>query len=64
VWVRDAKIGLSDYLDRWYRCNPPLDEQQKMITDTSTSLSVSRKTTEASVFKQWSKSRTAKTTVM
>ncbi|ENH63556.1 hypothetical protein FOC1_g10000055, partial [Fusarium oxysporum f. sp. cubense race 1] len=57
-------IGLSDYLDRWYRCNPPLDEQQKMITDTSTSLSVPRKTTEASLFKQWSKRRTAKTTVM
>ncbi|KAF5696988.1 transposase [Fusarium mundagurra] len=25
VWVRDAKIGLSDYLDRWYRCNRPVD---------------------------------------
>ncbi|KAL7755481.1 hypothetical protein ACKLNR_014579 [Fusarium oxysporum f. sp. zingiberi] len=64
VWVRDAKIGLSDYLDRWYRCNRPVDERQKMIMDTSTSLSVLRKTTEASVFKQWIKSRTAKTTVM
>ncbi|OBS16461.1 hypothetical protein FPOA_12113 [Fusarium poae] len=64
VWVRDAKIGLSDYLDRWYRCNRPVDERQKMIIDTSTSLSVLRKTTEASVFKQWIKSRTAKTTVM
>jgi hypothetical protein len=20
VWARDAKDGLSDYLDRWYRC--------------------------------------------
>ncbi|KAF5597261.1 hypothetical protein FPCIR_3688 [Fusarium pseudocircinatum] len=64
VWVRDAKIGLSDYLDRWYCCNQPVERQQKMITDTSTSLSVPGKTTEASVFKQWIKSRTAKTTVM
>ncbi|KAF6525877.1 hypothetical protein HZS61_011672 [Fusarium oxysporum f. sp. conglutinans] len=64
VWVRDAKIGLSDYLDRWYHCNRPVDEQQKMIMDTSTSLSVPRTTTEVSVFKQWIKSRTAKTTVM
>ncbi|ENH63582.1 Putative AC transposase, partial [Fusarium oxysporum f. sp. cubense race 1] len=63
-WVRDAKIGLSDYLDRWYRCSRPVDERQKMIMDTSTSLSILRKTTEASVFKQWIKSRTAKTTVM
>jgi hypothetical protein len=36
-----------------------LDEQQKILI----SLSVPRKTTEAGVFKQWSKSRTAKTTV-
>uniref|UniRef100_A0A0D2XSY6 HAT C-terminal dimerisation domain-containing protein n=1 Tax=Fusarium oxysporum (strain Fo5176) TaxID=660025 RepID=A0A0D2XSY6_FUSOF len=64
LWVRDAKIGLSDYLDRWYHCNRPVDEQQKMIMDTSTSLSVPRTTTEVSVFKQWIKSRTAKTTVM
>ncbi|KAH7142280.1 hypothetical protein DER46DRAFT_581692 [Fusarium sp. MPI-SDFR-AT-0072] len=49
VWVRDAKIGLSDYLNRWYRCSRPVDERQKMIMDTSTSLSVLRKTTEASM---------------
>ena len=27
VWVRDAKIGLSDYLDRWYCCNRPVPLQ-------------------------------------
>jgi hypothetical protein len=40
VWVRDAKIGLSDYLDRWYCCSRPVDEQQKAIVDTATSPSV------------------------
>ncbi|KAI8402308.1 hypothetical protein FOFC_17615 [Fusarium oxysporum] len=44
VWVRDAKIGLSDYLDR---CNRPVDEQQKAIVETATSPSVPRKTSEA-----------------
>jgi hypothetical protein len=64
MWVRDAKIGLSNYLDRWYRCNRPVDEQQKAIAETVTSPSVPRKTSQASVFKQWVKSRTAKTTTM
>ncbi|KAJ3454567.1 hypothetical protein MRS44_013167 [Fusarium solani] len=64
VWVRDAKIGLSDYLDRWYRCNRPVDEQRKAIAETVASPSVLRKTPEDSVFKQWVKNRTAKTTVM
>ncbi|KAH7459261.1 hypothetical protein FOMA001_g20088 [Fusarium oxysporum f. sp. matthiolae] len=62
VWVRDAKIGLSDYLDRWYRCSRPVDKQQKAIVETATSLSVPRKTSKPSVFRQWVKSRTAKTT--
>ncbi|KAF5261576.1 hypothetical protein FOXYS1_7734 [Fusarium oxysporum] len=64
VWVRDAKIGLSDYLDRWYRCSRPVDEQQKAIVETVTFPIVPRKTSEASVFRQWVKSRTAKTTAM
>jgi hypothetical protein len=64
VWAKDTKIGLPDYLYLWCSCNPPVDEQQKMITDISKSLSVPRNTTEDSLFKQWSKSRTAKTTVM
>ncbi|KAJ0122841.1 hypothetical protein HZ326_31574, partial [Fusarium oxysporum f. sp. albedinis] len=64
VWVRDAKIGPSDYLDRWYRCSRPVDEQQEAIVETATSPSVPRKTSEASVFRQWVKSRTAKTTAM
>jgi hypothetical protein len=64
VWVRDAKIGLSDYLDRWYRCSRPVDEQQKAIVEREASPIVPRKTSEASVFRQWVKSRTAKTTAM
>jgi hypothetical protein len=40
VWVRDAKIGLSDYLDRWYCCCRPVDEQQKAIVEIATSPSV------------------------
>uniref|UniRef100_A0A0C4DIP0 HAT C-terminal dimerisation domain-containing protein n=1 Tax=Fusarium oxysporum (strain Fo5176) TaxID=660025 RepID=A0A0C4DIP0_FUSOF len=64
VWVRDAKIGLSDYLDRWYRCSRPVDEQQKAIVERAASPIVPRKTSEASVFRQWVKSRTAKTTAM
>ena len=62
--MRDAKIGLSDCLDRWYRCNRPVDEQRKAIAETVASPSVLRKTPEDSVFKQWVKNRTAKTTVM
>ena len=62
--MRDAKIGLSDYLDRWYRCNRPVDEQRKAIAETVASPSVLRKTPEDGVFKQWVKNRTAKTTVM
>ncbi|KAL9564044.1 hypothetical protein ACKAV7_011818 [Fusarium commune] len=47
VWVRDAKIGLSDYLDRWYRCSRPVDEQQKAIVERAASPIVPRKTSEA-----------------
>ncbi|KNB04833.1 hypothetical protein FOXG_19422 [Fusarium oxysporum f. sp. lycopersici 4287] len=64
VWVKDAKIGLSDYLDRWYRCSRPVDEQQKAIVERAAFPIVPRKTSEASVFRQWAKSRTAKTTAM
>jgi hypothetical protein len=66
VWVRDAKMGLSDYLDRWYRCSRPTaaDEQQKAIVETATSPCVPRKIHEDSVFKQWVKSRRARATVM
>jgi hypothetical protein len=64
MWVRDAKVGLSGYLDRWYRCKRPVDEQRKAIVEAAASLSMLRKTPEDSVFKQWVKSRTAKTTVM
>ncbi|EGU83980.1 hypothetical protein FOXB_05506 [Fusarium oxysporum f. sp. conglutinans Fo5176] len=63
VWVRDAKIGLSDYLDRWYRCNRPVDEQRGVIIETTASPSVLQRTPVDSIFKQWVKSRTAKTTV-
>ncbi|KAJ3454658.1 hypothetical protein MRS44_013258 [Fusarium solani] len=62
--VRDAKIRLSDYLDRWYRCKRPVDEQRKAIAETMASPSVLRKTPKDSVFKQWVKNKTAKTTVM
>ena len=64
VWVRDAKIGLSDYLDRWYRCNGPVDEQQKAIVETAAPPSVPPKISKGSVFKQWVKSRTAKAPAM
>jgi hypothetical protein len=64
VWVRDAKIGLSDYLDRWYRCDGPVDEQQKATVETAAPPSVPGKTSKGSVFKQWVKSRTAKATAM
>ncbi|KAL6405787.1 hypothetical protein AUP68_10926 [Ilyonectria robusta] len=48
VWVRDAKMGLSDYLDRWYNCSWPTaaDEQQKANVETATSSCVPRKTHE------------------
>jgi hypothetical protein len=64
VWVRDAKIGLYDYLDRWYRCKRPVDEQRKAVVEAAASLSMLRKTPEDSMFKQRVKSRIAETTVM
>ncbi|PNP53253.1 hypothetical protein FNYG_15776 [Fusarium nygamai] len=63
VWMRDAKIGLSDYLDHWYRCNRPVDEQRGAIIETTASPSVPQRTPVDSMFKQWVKSRTTKTTV-
>ncbi|KAH7117476.1 hypothetical protein EDB81DRAFT_892342 [Dactylonectria macrodidyma] len=59
-------MGLSDYLDRWYRCSQPTatDEQQKAIVETATSSCVLHKTHEDSVFKQWVKSRRARAMVM
>jgi hypothetical protein len=62
VWVRDAKIGLSDYLDRWYRCNRSVDEQRGAIVETTASPRVPQRTRVNSMLKQWVKSRTAKTT--
>ncbi|RSL83903.1 hypothetical protein CDV31_016773 [Fusarium ambrosium] len=50
--VGDAKLGLSDYLDRWYRCKRPVDEQRKVIVEAAASPSMLRKTPEDSVFKQ------------
>jgi hypothetical protein len=64
VWVRDAKLGLSEYLDRWYRCKGPVDEQRKAIVEATSCLSVPQKTPADSAFKRWVKSRTAKTTAM
>ncbi|KAG7404356.1 hypothetical protein Forpe1208_v015868 [Fusarium oxysporum f. sp. rapae] len=62
VWVRDAKDGLPDYLDSWYRCNRSVDEQRGAIVETTVSLSVPQRTPVNSMLKQWVKSRTAKTT--
>ena len=64
VWVRDAQIGLSDYLSRWYRCDGPVDEQQKATVQTAAPPSVPGKTPQGSVFRQWVKRRIAKTTAM
>lgn len=66
MWVRDAKIGLSDYLDCWYLCRraEATDEQQKPMVETAVTSCVTQRTREDSVFKQWVKSRTARATVM
>ncbi|RKK60348.1 hypothetical protein BFJ69_g17231 [Fusarium oxysporum] len=64
VWARDAKNGLSDYLDRWYRCNRPVDEQRGAIVETTASPSIPQRTPVDSMLKQWVKSRTANTKVM
>jgi hypothetical protein len=47
-----------------YRCNRPVDEQRGAIVETTASQSVPQRTPVNSMFKQWVKSRTAKTTVM
>lgn len=61
VWVRDAKIGLSDYFERWY-CGrgrtAAAGEQQIAIVESAPSLGVPRKAHEDSAFKQWVKSKT------
>jgi hypothetical protein len=51
--VRDAKIGLSDYLDRWYRCNRPVDEQRGAVVETTASPSVPQRIPVDSMFKRW-----------
>ncbi|KAI3571696.1 hypothetical protein IWW34DRAFT_638831 [Fusarium oxysporum f. sp. albedinis] len=51
VWARDAKDGLSDYLDRWYRCNWSVNEQRGAIVKTTASPSVPQRTTVNSMLK-------------
>lgn len=64
MWVRDAKIGLSGYLDRWYPDHRPqwAEDQQRAIAETTSTPCISQKTHEDGKFKQWVKSRTARTT--
>jgi hypothetical protein len=52
VWARDAKDGLSDYLDRWYRCNRSVNEQRGAIVKTTASPSVPQRTPVNSMLKQ------------
>ncbi|KAH7459919.1 hypothetical protein FOMA001_g19772 [Fusarium oxysporum f. sp. matthiolae] len=51
VWARDAKDGLSDYLDRWYRCNRSVNEQRGAIVKTTASPSVPQRTPVNSMLK-------------
>lgn len=65
VWVRDAKMGLSGYLDRLYHDYRPqwAEDQQKAIVETTSAPSIPQRTHEDSVFTRWVKNRTARTTV-
>jgi len=74
----DAEMGPADVRARRMRCyghilslvardflcNRPVDEQRGAIIDTMASPSVPQRTPVDSMFKQWVKSRTARTTVM
>ncbi|KAF5264182.1 hypothetical protein FOXYS1_5039 [Fusarium oxysporum] len=57
VWEKDAKIGLFDYLDRWYHYNRSVDEQRGAIVETTASPNVPQRTPVNSMFKQWVKSK-------
>ncbi|KFA53231.1 hypothetical protein S40293_10168, partial [Stachybotrys chartarum IBT 40293] len=54
IWVRDAKMSLSDYLNRWYGYSrlTATDGQQKATVETMASSCMPRKTHEDSEFKQ------------
>jgi hypothetical protein len=52
VWAGDDKDGLSDYLDRWYRCNRSVDEQRGAIVKTTASPSVPQRTPVNSILKE------------
>lgn len=62
---RDAKIGLSRYLDRWYYDSrlQGADDQQGAIAKATTASLTTLKAHEYSEFKQWVKSMTARATV-
>ncbi|KAH7142382.1 hypothetical protein DER46DRAFT_630986 [Fusarium sp. MPI-SDFR-AT-0072] len=51
VWARDAKDGLSDYLNRWYRCNRSVDEQRGAIFEATASPRVPQRTRVNSMLK-------------
>lgn len=65
--MRDAKISLSDYFERWY-CGrgrtAAAGEQHMAVVESAPSLGVARKTHEDSAFKQWVKSKRARATVV
>ncbi|KAM0738258.1 hypothetical protein ACQRIT_007450 [Beauveria bassiana] len=62
VWVRDAKTGLSKYIDKWYRRLMPLDSQVPCSMGTATMSVTTDKPHEASDFRQWVMSRTSRAT--
>ena len=62
VWVRDAKTGLSRYIDRWYRGPIPRGSCEPSTVGPATMSVAADKPYEASDFRQWVMSRTSRAT--
>ncbi|OAA44445.1 Ribonuclease H-like protein [Cordyceps fumosorosea ARSEF 2679] len=62
VWVRDAKTGLSRYIDKWYRPLVPHGSCETSTGGPATMLVAPDKPHEASDFRQWVMSRMSRAT--
>ncbi|KAK4074631.1 hypothetical protein Purlil1_12926 [Purpureocillium lilacinum] len=60
VWVRDAKMGLVSYFERWYRGPQPREPCDQQLTKVMEGPTVTGKAREESEFRQWVRSRMAR----
>lgn len=60
VWVRDARMGLLRYFERWYRDSQPQEPYDHQLTKVMEESATTAKSHEDSGFRQWVKSRMAR----